>query len=149
MPPAALALLWNRGSIPLRRMPNTTPGAAAPNYQLSIFKIVLPCIWHLAGGQKTIETNWKSNGYKIRPWIWVEFLLHFSNKKHKKLNGTEMISKFCVSKKIHFISAKMLFCLCLHLNFRISTIFIYTDIDAVGRNTCIPLRFLKQRYHEV
>ncbi len=30
MPPAALALLWNRGSIPLRRMTNTTPGAATP-----------------------------------------------------------------------------------------------------------------------
>ncbi len=29
------------GSIPLRRMPNTTPGAVAP-----IFEIGLPCIWH-------------------------------------------------------------------------------------------------------
>ncbi len=30
------------GRIPLRRMPNTTPGAAA----------LLPCIWHLAGDQE-------------------------------------------------------------------------------------------------
>ncbi len=49
------------GSISLRRMPNTTPGAAA----------LLSCIWHLAGGQETIETNWESNGYKIRRWIWA------------------------------------------------------------------------------
>ncbi len=36
-----------------------------------IFEIGLPCIWHLAGGQETIETNWKLNGYKIKRWIWV------------------------------------------------------------------------------
>ncbi len=30
---------------PLRRMPNTTPGAAA----------LLPCIWHPAGGQEISE----------------------------------------------------------------------------------------------
>ncbi len=62
-------------------MTNTTPGAAAPNYQLSIFEIVLPCIWHLAGGQETIETNWKSNDYKIRRWIWANYPLTTAFKK--------------------------------------------------------------------
>ncbi len=49
------------GSIPLGRMPDTTPGAAAP-----IFKIGLPCIRHPAGGQEISEKKQKSNGYEIR-----------------------------------------------------------------------------------
>ncbi|PIE62191.1 MAG: hypothetical protein CSA26_13405 [Desulfobacterales bacterium] len=35
---------------PLRGMPDTTPGSAAP-----IFKIRLPCIWHPAGGQEVSD----------------------------------------------------------------------------------------------
>ncbi len=49
------------------------------NHQLSIFKIVLPCIWHPAGDQEIIEMIWKSNGYKIRRWIFGfrSFFYHY------------------------------------------------------------------------
>ncbi len=67
MPPGLLAA----AASPCDVCVNTTPGVAVPNYQLSIFEIGLPCIWHLAGGQEPLETNWKSNDYKIRRWIWV------------------------------------------------------------------------------